>query len=128
MVSFGRGCAEPNFYGVYTRLEHYKTWIGDITGISDFNNPDLAQGISSLQALNGQAPDIIESNSQEKAAETGGGGSFDPLFPLLMLLISTIICKRGNRQISAGESAEGTKGISTDSDSGTATAVQGEYQ
>ena len=128
VVSFGRGCAEPNFYGVYTRLEHYKTWIGDITGISDFNNPDLAQGISSLQALNGQAPDIIESNSQEKAAETGGGGSFDPLFPLLMLLISTIICKRGNRQIRAGESAEGTKGIGTDSDSGTATAVQGEYQ
>ena len=113
VVSFGRGCAEPNFYGVYTRLEHYKTWIGDITGISDFSNPDQPQGISSLQALSGQAPAVVVS-STDKAAETGGGGSFDPFFPLLMLLISTLICKYSNRELNGSKKADGV--IVTDSD------------
>ncbi|MCX6049871.1 MAG: trypsin-like serine protease [Chloroflexi bacterium] len=27
IVSFGVGCAEPNYYGVYTRLSRYSTWI-----------------------------------------------------------------------------------------------------
>lgn len=27
LVSWGEGCAEPNYYGVYTRLSHYTAWI-----------------------------------------------------------------------------------------------------
>lgn len=27
IVSWGEGCAQPNYYGVYTRLSHYADWI-----------------------------------------------------------------------------------------------------
>lgn len=27
VVSWGQGCAEPNFYGIYTKISHYADWI-----------------------------------------------------------------------------------------------------
>ncbi|HAJ38509.1 MAG TPA: hypothetical protein DCL15_22815 [Chloroflexi bacterium] len=32
VVSFGNGCARPNYYGVYTRISSFTTWITSQTG------------------------------------------------------------------------------------------------
>lgn len=32
VVSFGNGCARPNYYGVYTRISSFTTWISTQTG------------------------------------------------------------------------------------------------
>lgn len=32
VVSFGNGCARPNYYGVYTRISSFTTWITEKTG------------------------------------------------------------------------------------------------
>ncbi len=86
VVSFGRGCAEPNFYGVYTRLESFKTWISDITGITDFENPDS----DNLLAGGGG----IQPQSRPGGAgtgESGGAGSMGVLLPLFSLLLAMIV-------------------------------------
>ena len=33
VVSFGRGCARPNYFGVYTAVEYYEEWISSQTGV-----------------------------------------------------------------------------------------------
>lgn len=35
ITSFGNGCGEPNFYGVYTNISSFRTWIGDFIEIKD---------------------------------------------------------------------------------------------
>jgi len=33
VTSFGRGCAEPNFYGIYTSVASYLPWIGEYVAV-----------------------------------------------------------------------------------------------
>lgn len=33
VVSFGKGCARPDFFGVYARVSYSRSWIKQKTGI-----------------------------------------------------------------------------------------------
>ena len=33
ITSFGKGCGKANFYGVYTRVQAFESWINGITGL-----------------------------------------------------------------------------------------------
>jgi len=46
IVSFGKGCALPEVYGVYTRVEKFAEWIASLTSGSVINQPPVADFIA----------------------------------------------------------------------------------
>lgn len=68
IVSFGIGCAEDRFPGVYTRLTQYETWIEDNTGI----NSCAVSPATTPVTLPETAACVVES---QITGDSGGGGS-----------------------------------------------------
>ena len=101
VVSFGRGCAQPNFYGVYSRLSFYKTWISEISGISDFENPNATGVLISESGNSAIQPQVRPVDpvpgAGTEVGESGGSGSLSAMLPILTLFIAWIVWSRRER-------------------------------
>jgi V8-like Glu-specific endopeptidase len=56
ITSFGKGCAQPNAYGVYTNLGLFEKWIKDIVPDAYFAQPPSSQAGSHLAEIAGVKP------------------------------------------------------------------------
>jgi V8-like Glu-specific endopeptidase len=56
ITSFGKGCARPNAYGVYTNLGLFEQWIKDLVPNAYFVLPPSTQPGSHLAAIGGVKP------------------------------------------------------------------------
>ncbi len=54
IVSFGNGCAQENFYGVYTSVAHYINWINDYVSVGSNSLSSANVGLRSSGSSAGQ--------------------------------------------------------------------------
>jgi len=80
IVSFGRGCAEPDLYGIYTRVPAYLTWINELTGSAGSPQPQSPQA--------GSTPAPTTPVSERTTSETGAGAG------LMVLMLGFLIGRR----------------------------------
>ncbi|ASJ74490.1 S1 family serine peptidase [Granulosicoccus antarcticus] len=79
ITSFGSGCGEENFYGIYTNVSHYIPWIGTYVDVPE----QSAELIAARQAaINGESTDNSNGGSS--------GGATSPLYLLLLGIASLV--------------------------------------
>jgi len=78
ITSFGQGCAQPNFFGIYTHIPSYIPWLADYIEVPSQANPP--SGIN-----------VPRGNNQPVSGSTSSGGaSFAALWLLGFILLRTV--------------------------------------
>ena len=65
LVSFGQGCAEPNFPGVYTRTSGFLDWVDSIIGDDTGGTDDTGDTDGAEELSNGDSVSISGATGQE---------------------------------------------------------------
>ena len=73
ITSFGRGCAEPNFFGIYTHVSSYIPWLANFIPVPDQPNPPTGENVP-------------RANTQV-LTEPSGGASFAALWLVAFVLL-----------------------------------------
>ena len=72
ITSFGNGCAQPEFYGIYTDISHYIPWLSDYISVPE------------------QSEELIASRQAEPvstgALSKSGGGAMNPVVMMLLMV------------------------------------------
>lgn len=83
ITSFGNGCAQPDYYGIYTNVSHYISWLADYISVPE-QSADL---IASRQAA--QTTDN-SSKGTDGTTSTRSGGALNPLLMLLLMVAAAL--------------------------------------
>jgi secreted trypsin-like serine protease len=71
VVSWGRGCARKDSYGIYTRVSAFRTWISATSGVS-FEGSDVDVGSSAPASPSPAAPPSAVPSNPGSANNTAG--------------------------------------------------------
>jgi len=93
VTSFGRGCAEPNFPGVYARVSRYRAWIDSVIGNTAAPTTTTLSGPTS--GTLGQSLTFVASVSSPSGTPTG-----------------TVSFRRGGTQFAAVSLSSGSAQVS----------------
>lgn len=84
IVSYGNGCAEPDQYGIYTKVPSYLTWIAELTGVNASVQP------AATQVTSDNSPQVVQdrvtTTSTTTTTETGPFGLWVSSLMLILLL------------------------------------------
>ena len=85
IVSYGLGCAEPLYYGVYTNVGKYVDWIRQYTSVSSVGTPRLAANNGGIGSNGGSA------------GQSAGNGTSSTGAAWLLLWVMAGVCLRRRR-------------------------------
>ena len=96
ITSFGNGCGEPNFYGVYTHIPSFLPWLSDFIPVSETVTDGIVVAeapTSGAPTLPGEDDPIVSttgSNAEPLSGGSSGGGASMAFFALLGLVLLRI--------------------------------------
>ncbi len=83
ITSFGNGCAQPDYYGIYTNVSHYISWLADYISVPE-QSADLIASRQAAQATDNSA------KGTDGTTSTRSGGALNPLLMLLLMVAAAL--------------------------------------
>ncbi len=114
VVSFGSGCAQPNFYGIYTNVAWFSDWIRTYVPAADFRSlapapkPDEDTDRGDDTDANTDPEESMTggiAGNVDAPAENGVGAFGSPLIGLLLALV--VSRRRGRSGLASGRRIAG---------------------